>query len=251
MSDPSDPWRKTTPPPAGRGPFLWLLLLAVVGVVVWLLAGEFPEAAASTDGKLRLIYLFLLVAILSSGLLARRRIRFRIAAKYTAIWAAIVLVLMLGYGYRFELRSVGQRQPNRRPYAFGSGRTRRSFPTGGDSRWGAGSVSRRYRRNKGRIEPLGCAAARFRDGIPRLYAFGTDRERGRRDRARDPWGDRHWSLAGQGCTSLRQSVPNDAFASRHVVPGTAAGLWGRGGLADLQLVAAHTPFSWPFGAILC
>jgi len=109
VSDPSDPWRKTTPPPAGRGPFLWLLILAVVGVVVWLLAGEFPEAAASTDGKLRLIYLFLLVAILSSGLLARRRIRFRIAAKYTAIWAAIVLVLMLGYGYRFELRSVGQR----------------------------------------------------------------------------------------------------------------------------------------------
>ncbi len=83
-------------------------MIAVVSLVV-LLASWFPSALDSEDGMMHVVYLVALLALVSTGVLIRRRTSFRRGATQAAIWLAIGVVLVAVYGYRFELAGVRDR----------------------------------------------------------------------------------------------------------------------------------------------
>jgi len=99
----------------GRGGGWRWYLIAGIGalLVVAFLASRLP-GNADPDSP-RLVYLVALLALLGGGGLARfARHRqpgpaLRRAAVQLAIWLGILLVLLLGYGYRAELAGVGHR----------------------------------------------------------------------------------------------------------------------------------------------
>ena len=88
---------------------LWLALVLGVAALVAFLAWRFPDAIYSDHDWLRLVYLVLLLALVSSSVLAGRRLRLKGVAKAAALWAVIIVVLALGYGYRLELGAIGER----------------------------------------------------------------------------------------------------------------------------------------------
>ncbi len=105
MSD--NPWDQQPGPPPGRGGW-WLVMAAGVGLIA-LLAWQFPETIETEQDWLHLVYLVGLLALVSSGAVGMRRNRLGENAKQAAVWFAIALVCVAGYGYRFEARAVGQR----------------------------------------------------------------------------------------------------------------------------------------------
>jgi aspartyl protease family protein len=104
MADGDGPWGGEQPPrlPARRpktGLFLWLGLLALSGVALIWLSHLVPGQIGGSDG-FEIVRLFGLLALVSSGLVAARRIDFGATARRAALWAAIVMVLCLGYAFR-------------------------------------------------------------------------------------------------------------------------------------------------------
>ena len=111
MSLPNAPWK---PPPQGKppfrtGPWLWLLVIASVGLLVGFLVWRFPGALSSGHDSMRIFYLIGLLALVSSGVLAGRRMPLKRAAKQVLAWIGIGLVLVIGYGFRDELGFIGDR----------------------------------------------------------------------------------------------------------------------------------------------
>ena len=88
---------------------LWLALVLGVAALVAFLAWRFPDAIYSDHDRLRLVYLVLLLVLVSSSVLAGRRLRLKGVAKAAALWAVIIVVLALGYGYRLELGAISER----------------------------------------------------------------------------------------------------------------------------------------------
>lgn len=80
-----------------------------LGVLVFWLAGRYPDALAAEDGKISLVYYVMLLALVASGFLLGRRMGLRFAAKSILLWGLIGLALLLGYAYRFELTGVYDR----------------------------------------------------------------------------------------------------------------------------------------------
>lgn len=95
------------PRPSGGG-WLWLALLVVVAALLGWLASEYGDNFEwGTDGP-RLAYLLLLVALVAASL-ALRRAHIGFALKSLLAWAAVGLVLVIGYSYRDELKAVWYR----------------------------------------------------------------------------------------------------------------------------------------------
>ena len=108
MSD--NPWdQQPGPPPRRGGSGGWWLVMAVGVGLIALLAWQFPEAIETEQDWLHLVYLVGLLALVSSGAVGMRRNRLGDSAKQAAVWLAIALVCIAGYGYRYEARAVGQR----------------------------------------------------------------------------------------------------------------------------------------------
>ncbi len=111
----SGPWRTGPPhpparPPSPRGRWLLGLVLALgVGALIAFLAWRFPDAIYSELDQVRLVYLVLLLVLVSSSVLAGRRLRLRGVAKAAGLWALIIAVLALGYAFRGELGAIGAR----------------------------------------------------------------------------------------------------------------------------------------------
>ena len=103
-----EPWSDRPRPPRSGGGW-WLLLILAVGALIALLAWRFPDSLESESDWLRMVYLVGLLALVSSGVVAGRRGRWREKAKQAAAWIVIALVAFAGYGYRFEIEAVGQR----------------------------------------------------------------------------------------------------------------------------------------------
>jgi len=116
MSEFGGPWggpRPTPPPPPKRafrvGLILWLGLLAATGLAVFLLARLFPGQLASADDRMEALRLFGLLALVSSGLVAARRVNLGATARRIALWAAIFALGVIGYTFRDDALAVGLR----------------------------------------------------------------------------------------------------------------------------------------------
>jgi len=103
------------PPPApprrlriSRGAVLWLLLLVIAAVAFWVMTSISPGELKGLDWP-EALQLFGLLALVSTGLLATRRIDLGRTVRQASIWVAIVLVLLIGYSYRVELSGVAER----------------------------------------------------------------------------------------------------------------------------------------------
>lgn len=106
------PWEP--PPERGRpgfptGVLLWLALLLAIGIAIWLLADIFPGQVSSGEDQVDLVRLIALLALVSSGLLAARRINFGEVVRNIAIWTGAAAILIIGYTYQDELVSIGAR----------------------------------------------------------------------------------------------------------------------------------------------
>ena len=134
----SGPWGSGPRPPRhapARGRWLlWLVLALGVGALVVFLAWRFPDAIHSERDRVRLVYLVLLLALVSTSILAGRRLRLRGMAQAAALWALIIAVLALGYTFREELGAIGARVAGEflphRGTAVGEDEVR--FPAGAD-----------------------------------------------------------------------------------------------------------------------
>jgi len=107
-----DPWNSHGEPPEGpppRGLILWLLLLVLMGLGIWALTRAFPGRMASGDGVMNIVWIFALVALVSSGLIYARRIDVGETLRNLALWIAVIAVLVLGYSFQDEMRFVGRR----------------------------------------------------------------------------------------------------------------------------------------------
>lgn len=113
MAEFEGPWGGAPPPPAPDrrprlGLILWLGLLAAAAGVVALLANLFPGQLSAEDWGWAL-GLFGMLALVSRGILAARRVQLAATARYIAIWAAIFAVGLGGYVFREDLRDAAFR----------------------------------------------------------------------------------------------------------------------------------------------
>ncbi len=106
----SGPWGKGPRRSPGQGRWaLWLVLALGVGALVAFLVWQFPDAIYDEQDRVRLVYLVLLLVLVSSSILAGRRMQLRGAAKAAGLWVLIVVVLGLGLTYRGEIGAIGER----------------------------------------------------------------------------------------------------------------------------------------------
>ena len=107
---PPDPpvWRKGLRRWLRPGPLVWIGLLAGAGVLVAALSSFVPGATRGQDG-FEAVRLLGLAALVSSGLLTSRRIELGRAVRHAALWAAVLIALVLGYAYRNDAAGVAAR----------------------------------------------------------------------------------------------------------------------------------------------
>ncbi len=119
MADREGPWGREgevapqparKPPASGRGRLLaWLGLMAAVGAGVVLLFRAFPGTVSSVEDKAWLARSLGILVLVSAGLLVPGRTNLRQMLRHGAIWAGIILVLVLGATYSEELMGVAGR----------------------------------------------------------------------------------------------------------------------------------------------
>jgi len=88
--------------------WIGIAILAVGLVVLIAFDSEGEVFGLSTDSFGNLIYLAVLGALVSSGILASGQ-RFGQTVRTLAIWLLVILALMTGYEYRYELQDVAHR----------------------------------------------------------------------------------------------------------------------------------------------
>jgi aspartyl protease family protein len=85
-----------------------IVFFALIGAIVlllWELASLFPRHASDLD-TVQFISLAAFAVLVMSALIFRRRAGFGEVSRSIAIWTAVAAVLVLGYAYQDELRSV-------------------------------------------------------------------------------------------------------------------------------------------------
>ncbi|MEO3428787.1 TIGR02281 family clan AA aspartic protease [Pelagibius sp. CAU 1746] len=92
-----------------HGPWFWLLMVAGLGALVWILLEVFPQRQLGRGDWVQLVKLSAIVVVCSSGLLFLRRVPLRETLRNAAIWAGIAGVLLIGYTYRDDFSGVGSR----------------------------------------------------------------------------------------------------------------------------------------------
>jgi aspartyl protease family protein len=91
--------------PARRGPRWWLFIVIglAFAVMVLYLVRRFPDAVATRDGQVQVVYLVLLATMVGSAVLLGRGIGLKTALRNALSWIAIALVLILGYSFRHDI----------------------------------------------------------------------------------------------------------------------------------------------------
>lgn len=88
---------------------VWLGILLAVALAIWGLAGAFPGSMATDFELARLIWLFALLTLISSGIVFSRKIDLGETARNLAIWVGITAALVLVFTFQDELQFVWQR----------------------------------------------------------------------------------------------------------------------------------------------
>ncbi len=104
---PPGPWGGQSGPP-GRFVRRLLILLAVALLLLFGLFTYLPPVELDAWRGADLIRIGLVLSLIVVGIAASRR-RLSAVATDLAIWFAILLVLVVGYSYRFELQGLGDR----------------------------------------------------------------------------------------------------------------------------------------------
>jgi aspartyl protease family protein len=112
MADSTGPWKKAPSPPEGRPQrhrvLLWIALALAGALGLAELSRLFPGAISKEDEPY-LVRGVILLAFVSTGLIFVRQVKLSELARNVMIWAAIGVVLVLGYTYRDELSTVSSR----------------------------------------------------------------------------------------------------------------------------------------------
>lgn len=108
----SGPWGAPNPPARRKasrlGLFLWLgAILLCIGAAA-ALGKLFPGSVSDADGPY-IVRTIGILALVSSGLLFVRDVKWKQTAKQVGLWLAVGVVLLLGYAYQEELLGVGTR----------------------------------------------------------------------------------------------------------------------------------------------
>ena len=106
------PWSPDDEPePARRGTRRWLFVVIglAFAVLVIYLVRRFPDAVATRDGQVQVVYLVVLATMVGSAVLLGRRIGLKTALRNALSWIAIALVLILGYSFRHDIAAVKDR----------------------------------------------------------------------------------------------------------------------------------------------
>jgi aspartyl protease family protein len=83
---------------------IWIIIaVAGLALLVWLLAGSSGDPGSTPS----LVYLAILGTVVAAGILGSGRIGY--ALRSLAVWTLIVLALVIGYQYRYELQDVASR----------------------------------------------------------------------------------------------------------------------------------------------
>jgi len=112
MPDGNKPLRKTPRQkrngiPVGIWVFLALLLTA--GISLWFLNDYFPGSLSSEGDQMSFVHGVTLLALISSGLLATRRVNFGETVRSISIWIGVAAALVLGYSFQDEIKTAGTR----------------------------------------------------------------------------------------------------------------------------------------------
>jgi aspartyl protease family protein len=91
---------------AGRG--FWLVLAAIIAGLVFLVATQEPGFGGQGDSYARAVALAIFGTVIGVGIL-RSGHRLGSVARSMAAWAAIILALVAGYQYRYELQDFASR----------------------------------------------------------------------------------------------------------------------------------------------
>ena len=106
MNDIPNPWGEE--PGRRRRPWRLILLIAALVVGVLALLWRFPYAMANGGDWASLGYLLALLVMVLAGL-AWQRPNLPNMFRHAAIWVGVVIVIGMGYAYRFELSAVRDR----------------------------------------------------------------------------------------------------------------------------------------------
>jgi aspartyl protease family protein len=87
----------------------WLVAVALLATGIAALLALFPGTLDDREGRMRLVYLVLLLVLVGSGLMAHWRHRPSLMVRHLLIWIGVLLVLVIGYSYRFDLMRLGDR----------------------------------------------------------------------------------------------------------------------------------------------
>lgn len=110
------PWGPEQPPPPPpermhirAGAWVWLAMLAAAGLLILALSILVPGQTPGEQDTFGVMRLLGLAALVSSGLLSVRRIDIGKAARWAAVWVAILVVLVLGYADRGDIADIGEK----------------------------------------------------------------------------------------------------------------------------------------------
>jgi aspartyl protease family protein len=105
---PEEPWRRPPTPHRWRVA-IYFGVLAAVGIGIWQLSRLFPETSLSGEDRGQALYMFALLAMVTSGVVFSRQFRLGEALRNIALWAGIFAVLGIGYLYQDVLSDIGTR----------------------------------------------------------------------------------------------------------------------------------------------
>jgi aspartyl protease family protein len=110
MPTPNNPWDDERPAvPSGVRVVIWLAVLALLGIGVWQLSELFPGQLSSDWEQGRLIWMMILLALISGGVVFARRINVKETMRNILIWVAIAAALLVAVSYRDELEDIALR----------------------------------------------------------------------------------------------------------------------------------------------
>jgi len=78
---------------------LLMILIAITGWLAW----RFPYAITSLTDKGNMLYMLILAVVMGSSCLLGYRGRFTTFIQHSLLWGAIILIILGGYSYRYEI----------------------------------------------------------------------------------------------------------------------------------------------------